>query len=258
MNYIDYILKKVLYDLQEFFRLVYDSLKKLFIPPVYYNEAIEQLDIIGVGSLKIVLLTGLFTGMVLALQTAQTLATFGAKNYVGKIVSASMVRELGPVLCCLMLAGRVSSGIAAELGAMVVTDQINAMRAMGSDPVRKLVIPRMIAGLIAAPALTMLADFVGLLGGWLICILLLYVNSTLYWRSSIDALTYSDIFSGLAKPICFGFIVVMVGCYYGLNTKGGTRGVGNSTTNSVVTSSILILASDFFLTKLFFAIFATY
>lgn len=258
MNYIEYILKKVLYDLQEFFRLVYDSVKKAFISPLYYNEAIDQLNMIGVGSLKIVLLTGLFTGMVLALQTAQTLVTFGAKNYVGKIVSASMVRELGPVLCCLMLAGRVSSGIAAELGAMVVTDQINAMRAMGSDPVRKLVVPRMIAGLIAAPTLTVLADFIGLLGGWLICILLLHVNSTLYWRSSIDVLTYSDIFSGIAKPVCFGFIVVMVGCYYGLNTKGGTRGVGNSTTNSVVASSILILASDFFLTKLFFAIFATY
>ncbi len=256
--YIENIIKKVLYDLQEFFKLSYETIKKTFVPPVYYYEAIDQINVIGVGSLKIVLLTGLFTGMVLALQTAQTLSTFGAKNYVGKIVSASIVRELGPVLCCLMLAGRVSSGIAAELGAMVVTDQINAMRAMGSDPIRKLVVPRMIAGLISAPSLTILADFIGLLGGWIISILLLHVSSTLYWRSSIDVLTYSDIISGIIKPLCFGFVVVMVGCYYGLNTTGGTKGVGNSTTNSVVTSSILILALDFFLTKLFFAIFVTY
>jgi phospholipid/cholesterol/gamma-HCH transport system permease protein len=258
MNYVEYLIKKVLYDLQEFFKLCYEALRKVVSPPVYYYDAIEQLDVIGVGSLKIVLLTGLFTGMVLALQTAQTLATFGAKNYVGKIVSASIVRELGPVLCCLMLAGRVSSGIAAELGAMVVTDQINAMRAMGSDPVRKLVVPRMISGLIAAPTLTVLADFVGLLGGWIISIFLLHVSSTLYWRSSLDVLAYSDILSGVIKPICFGFVVVMVGCYYGLNTSGGTRGVGMATTNAVVTSSILILALDFFLTKLFFAIFASY
>lgn len=256
--YIEEKIKNFLYDIQEFFILSYEAIKRIYSPPHYFLDIIDQMNIIGVGSLRIVLLTGLFTGMVLALQTAQTLATFGAKNYVGKIVSASMIRELGPVLSCLMLSGRVSSGIAAELGSMVVTDQINAMRAMGSDPIRKLVIPRMIAGLTMAPCLTVLADFIGLLGGWIISTFLLHVSSSVYWTSSIDILTYSDVISGLIKPICFGFIVSMVGCYYGLSTTGGTRGVGNSTTKSVVTSSILILALDFFLTKLFFAIFATY
>jgi len=251
-------IKNIVYDVQEFFILSYESIRRLFSPPRYFLDIIDQMDAIGVGSLRIVLLTGLFTGMVLALQTAQTLATFGAKNYVGKIVSASIVRELGPVLSCLMLSGRVSSGIAAELGSMVVTDQINAMRAMGSDPIRKLVVPRMIAGITMAPCLTVLADFIGLLGGWIISTFLLHVSSAVYWTSSIDILTYSDIASGLIKPFCFGFVVSMVGCYYGLSTKGGTKGVGDSTTKSVVTSSILILALDFFLTKLFFAIFATY
>ncbi|OGF67365.1 MAG: hypothetical protein A2Y62_07360 [Candidatus Fischerbacteria bacterium RBG_13_37_8] len=258
MDIIQNTIKVIIFELQEFFKLSYITIQRLFTPPRYYYDILDQLNIIGIGSLKIVLLTGMFTGMVLALQTAQTLMTFGAKNYVGKIVSASIIRELGPVLCCLMLSGRVSSGIAAELGAMVVTDQINAMRAMGSDPIRKLVIPRMIACIIAAPALTILADFVGLLGGWIISTFLLHVSSAVYWRSSLDILTFSDIASGLIKPFCFGFIVAMVGCYYGLNTTGGTRGVGNATTNSVVTSSILILALDFFLTKLFFAIFASY
>lgn len=251
-------IKNAVYDVQEFFILSYESIRRLFSPPRYFLDIIEQMDVIGVGSLRIVLLTGLFTGMVLALQTAQTLATFGAKNYVGKIVSASVVRELGPVLSCLMLSGRVSSGIAAELGSMVVTDQINAMRAMGSDPIRKLVVPRMIAGITMAPCLTVLADFIGLLGGWIISTFLLHVSSAVYWTSSIGILTYSDLASGLIKPVCFGFVVSMVGCYYGLSTKGGTKGVGDSTTKSVVTSSILILALDFFLTKLFFAIFATY
>ena len=256
--FIEDKVKNMLYDLQEFFILLYETTKRIFSPPRYTLDIIEQMNVIGVGSLKIVLLTGLFTGMVLALQTAQTLATFGAKNYVGKIVSASIVRELGPVLCCLMLAGRVSSGIAAELGAMVVTDQINAMRAMGSDPLRKLVLPRVIAATISAPCLTVLADFVGMLGGWIISTFLLHVSSSLYWSSSIDILKFSDIVSGLIKPICFGFVVAMVGCYYGLKTTGGTRGVGSATTNSVVSTSILILALDFFLTKLFFAIFASY
>lgn len=256
--YIEDKAKGIILDLQEFFILMYETIKRLFTPPRYTLDMIEQMNIIGVGSLKIVLLTGLFTGMVLALQTAQTLSTFGAKNYVGKIVSASIVRELGPVLCCLMLAGRVSSGIAAELGAMVVTDQINAMRAMGSDPIRKLVLPRVIAGTISAPCLTVLADFIGMLGGWVISSFMLHVNSSLYWQSSIDILKYSDIISGLIKPLCFGFVVALVGCYYGLTTKGGTRGVGSATTNSVVTTSILILALDFFLTKLFFAIFVNY
>ena len=214
-----------------------------------------QMDAMGVGSLNIVALTGLFTGMVLALQTALSLETFGAKNYVGRVVSLSMVRELGPVLTALMVAGRVGSGIAAELGSMIVTDQINAMRAMGSDPLRKLVTPRLVGGLTMVPMLTVLSDTVGLLGGWLISLLLLKIPGGLYFSSATDALKVSDIIGGIIKPVVFGFIIAMVGCYLGLNTSGGTQGVGKATTQSVVVCSVLILASDFLLTRLFFAIF---
>ncbi len=211
-----------------------------------------QMDAIGVGSINIVMLTGLFTGMVLALQTALSLETFGAKNYVGRVVSLSMVRELGPVLTALMVAGRVGSGIAAELGSMVVTDQINAMRAMGSDPLRKLVVPRLVAGLVMVPMLTILSDTIGLTGGWLISSVILKIPGSLYFRSSMDALSINEIIGGLIKPVVFGFIIAMVGCYMGLNTKGGTQGVGRSTTQSVVVCSVVVLFTDFLLTRLFF------
>jgi len=214
-----------------------------------------QMDAIGVGSLNIVILTGLFTGMVLALQTALSLETFGAKNYVGRVVSLSMVRELGPVLTALMVSGRVGSGIAAELGSMTVTDQINAMRAMGSDPLRKLVVPRLVAGLLMVPLLTVLSDSLGLIGGWLISVVILKIPGGLYFTSSIDALTLNDIVTGLIKPVVFGGIIAMVGCYMGLSTTGGTQGVGRSTTQSVVVCSVLVLASDFLMTRIFFAIF---
>jgi len=214
-----------------------------------------QMDAIGVGSLNIVILTGLFTGMVLALQTALSLETFGAKNYVGRVVSLSMVRELGPVLTALMVSGRVGSGIAAELGSMTVTDQINAMRAMGSDPLRKLVVPRLVAGLLMVPLLTVLSDSLGLIGGWLISVVILKIPGGLYFTSSIDALTLNDIVTGLIKPVVFGGIIAMVGCYMGLNTTGGTQGVGRSTTQSMVVCSVLVLASDFLMTRIFFAIF---
>jgi phospholipid/cholesterol/gamma-HCH transport system permease protein len=214
-----------------------------------------QMDAIGVGSLNIVILTGLFTGMVLALQTALSLETFGAKNYVGRVVALSMIRELGPVLTALMVAGRVGSGIAAELGSMIVTDQINAMRAMGSDPLRKLVVPRLLAAIITVPLLTILSDTVGLIGGWLISTLVLKISGGLYFQSSIDALTFEDILGGLIKPVVFGYIIAMVGCYMGLQTTGGTQGVGRSTTQSVVICSVLVLASDFIMTKIFFAVF---
>src|SRR5207249_9609759 len=188
--------------------------------------------------------------------TALSLQTFGAKNYVGRVVSLSMVRELGPVLTALMVAGRLGSGIAAELGSMVVTDQINAMRAMGSDPLRKLVVPRLIAGLMMLPILTVLSDCVGLIGGWLISVLILQIPGGLYFRSSIDALNGNEIIAGMIKPVVFGFIIAMVGSYLGLNTSGGTQGVGRSTTQSVVVCSVLVLATDFLLTRVFFTFLA--
>src|SRR5262245_18141879 len=248
-------IKQWVNEVQNFFYLCLAALHALLTRPRFPQEMLLQMDSMGVGSLNIVVLTGLFTGMVLALQTALSLETFGAKNYVGRVVSLSMVRELGPVLTALMVAVRVGSGIAAELGSMIVTDQINAMRAMGSDPLRKLAVPRLIAALVMVPMLTVLSDTVGLIGGWLISLILLKIPGGLYFSSATDALTISDIIGGLIKPVAFGFIIAMVGCYLGLNTKGGTQGVGRATTQSVVVCSVLILASDFLLTRLFFAIF---
>lgn len=248
-------IKEYIYQVQQFFYLTLRAIHAIFTPPRFPSEMFLQMDAMGVGSLNIVVLTGLFTGMVLTLQTALSLETFGAKNYVGRVVSLSMVRELGPVLTALMVAGRVGSGIAAELGSMTVTDQINAMRAMGSDPLRKLVVPRLIAGLTMVPLLTVLSDTLGVMGGLLISVVILKIPGGLYFTSAIDALTLNDIITGLIKPIVFGGIIAMVGCYRGLNTTGGTQGVGRATTESVVVCSVLVLASDFLLTRIFFAIF---
>jgi phospholipid/cholesterol/gamma-HCH transport system permease protein len=247
------IIKQWILEVQQYSYLSARATAALFTRPRFPNEMYLQMDAIGIGSLNIVILTGLFTGMVLALQTALSLETFGAKNYVGRVVSLSMVRELGPVLTALMVAGRVGSGIAAELGSMMVTDQINAMRAMGSDPLRKLVVPRLVAGLIMVPMLTILSDTVGLTGGWLISTVILKIPGGLYFSSATDAISIEDIVGGLIKPVVFGFIIAMTGCYMGLNTTGGTQGVGRSTTQSVVICSVLVLFSDFLLTRVFFA-----
>src|SRR5207244_3630144 len=206
---------------------------------------------IGFGSLTVVLLAGLFTGAALASQTGLTLDQFGARPVVGRLVSASMVKELGPVLTALMLTGRIGSGIAAEIGSMVVTDQINALRALGTDPVRKLVVPRMLAGLLMAPLLTIISDFVGIFGGWMVARFQLQVSSDLYWSSVTDALWTQDLYQGLIKPFVFGFLIVTIACHVGLRTSGGTAGVGKSTTASVVAGSVAVIAADFFVTQFF-------
>ena len=211
------------------------------------------MDVIGVGSVMIILLTGLFTGGVLALQTSSTLKTFGATGVTGQLVMTSMVREMGPVLASLMLAGRVGSAIAAELGSMVVSEQVDAMRALGTDPVKKLVWPRLFALMVMTPALTLAADMIGAFGGWLVASTLMNVASSVYISSAKDALTYNDIIGGMIKPTVFGLIIAIVSCRAGLRTHGGTVGVGRSTTQAVVLSDILILASDFFLSRLILA-----
>jgi phospholipid/cholesterol/gamma-HCH transport system permease protein len=218
--------------------------------PIYVRDIIEQLDAIGIGSLTVVVLTGTFTGMVLALQSGMTLDQFGGRDIVGRLVSASMVKELGPVLTALMVTGRVGSGIAAELGSMVVTDQIAALRALGTDPVRKLVLPRVIAGTVMLPILTVIADAVGIAGGWIISTTQLRVAGSVYWNNVTLGLFMDDIWMGLIKPVVLGFLLVSIGCYVGLKTTGGTQGVGRSTTNAVVAGSVAVLAMDFFLTKL--------
>ena len=243
-------LKGAVLEVQEYVRLQIQTIKGAFSRPFYFRDVVEQFEQIGIGSLTVVVLTGFFTGAVLALQTGITLDQFGARPFVGRLISASMIKELGPVLTGLMLAGRIGSGIAAELGSMVVTDQINALRALGTDPIRKLVVPRVLAGFFMAPVLTVIANTVGIIGGWLIAVFQLRVASSLYWSSIIDGLYMDDAIMGLVKPFCLGYVIVTIGCHVGLRTKGGTQGVGRATTAAVVAASVAVIAVDFFVTRL--------
>lgn len=226
------------------------SIRGVFSRPFYFRDTVEQFEEIGIGSLAVVVLTGFFTGAALALQSGMTLDQFGARSLVGRLVSASMIKELGPVLTGLMLAGRVGSGMAAELGSMMVTDQINALRALGTDPVRKLVVPRVLACFFMAPVLTMMSDASGLVGGWLIAVVNLNVESGAYWKSVTDALYLGDAWMGIIKPFFLGFVIGTIGCHVGLRTSGGTQGVGRATTNAVVAASVAVIAVDFFVTPL--------
>ena len=243
-------LKAAVLEVQDYVRLQIATIRGCFSRPFYFRDVVEQFEQIGLGSLTVVLLTGFFTGAVLALQTGITLDQFGARPFVGRLISASMVKELGPVLTGLMLAGRIGSGIAAELGSMVVTDQINALRALGTDPVRKRVVPRVLAGFFMAPVLTIIANTVGIIGGWLIAVFQLRVASSLYWTSIVEGLYIEDAWMGLIKPFFLGYAIVTIGCHVGLRAKGGTQGVGRATTNAVVASSVAVIAVDFFVTRL--------
>jgi phospholipid/cholesterol/gamma-HCH transport system permease protein len=243
-------LVKAVYEIQEASLMAARALGRAFTRPFYMRELIIQMDLIGFGSLLIILLTGVFTGGILALQTAKVLRTFGAQSQIGLLVMTSLVREMGPVLGALMLAGRVGSAIAAELGSMVVSEQVDAMRALGTDPIKKLVTPRMLSLLVMTPALTIVADMVGAFGGYVVATTMMNVASSVYVSSAKQALTYNDIIGGLIKPVVFGFIIAVVGCRAGLRTHGGTVGVGRSTTQAVVTADIVILVADFFLGKL--------
>jgi len=250
LTFLTHWIKAAVLEVQEYVRLQGQTFRGVFSRPFYFHDVVEQFDQIGIGSLTVVLLTGFFTGAVLALQTGITLDQFGARPFVGRLISASMIKELGPVLTGLMLAGRIGSGIAAELGSMVVTDQINALRALGTDPVRKLVVPRVLAGTFMAPVLTVISDTVGILGGWLIAVYQLRVASSLYWTSITDALYLQDVWMGILKPFFLGYVIVTIGCYVGLRTSGGTQGVGRSTTAAVVAASVAVIAVDFFVTRM--------
>src|SRR5271154_615352 len=207
---------------QDYFLFCLQAVANLFRKPLYFADMVRQADTIGVGSLPIVVLTGFFTGAVLALQASNTLEHFGSITLVGQLVSTSMVRELGPVLTSLMVAGRNSSGMASELGSMVVTEQIDAMRALGTDPMKKLVTPRMIATIFMMFFLTIISDLVGLCGGSFIAKALLRLDLQQYWSNAWETLVFQDVFMGLAKPILFGFIIATIGCFYGMNARGGT------------------------------------
>ena len=242
--------KAAVKEVQEFSYLVAKAFASVFRRPYYVRDILTQMDLIGVGSLSVIILTGFFTGAVLTLQSSKTLSTFGAVGLIGQLVALSLVRELGPVLASLMVAGRVGSGIASELGSMLVTEQINAMRALGTDPIKKLVVPRILATVAMLPALTIVADSTGIIGGLTIAVFVLRISSNLYLSRAWDGLSYMDLFGGLLKPLVFGAIVSVVGCRCGLRTYGGTQGVGRSTTQAVVASSIMILIFNLILTRI--------
>jgi phospholipid/cholesterol/gamma-HCH transport system permease protein len=247
--------KEKVLAVQEFALLAWNSIVSLFGHPRYFADMIQQSDLIGWGSLPIVVLAGGFTGAVLALNSANTLERFGSLSLIGQLVSVGMVRELGPVLTGLMVAGRNSSGMASELGSMVVTEQIDAMRALGTDPMKKLVAPRVVATVFMLFFLTIISDLLGLVGGGIMSSLAFGMDSHEYWSSAWQVLAFQDVFMGLVKPLLFGFIIATVGCYFGLSARGGTQGVGRATTQAVVVASVLILSVDLVSTKLLMAIF---
>jgi len=241
--------KQKVLAVQEYTLLSIQSVTNLFRKPLYMADMVQQADLIGVGSLPIVVLIGFFTGAVLAVQSANTLQRFGSITLIGQLVSLSMVRELGPVLTGILVAGRNSSGMASELGSMVVTEQIDAMRALGTDPMKKLVTPRVISTVFMLFFLTILSDLVGLAGGLMVAKVLLNLDARQYWNNAWQSLVYQDVLMGLVKPILFGFIVATVGCYYGITARGGTQGVGRATTQAVVAASVLIIVVNFFVTQ---------
>ena len=245
------LLKGPVEAVQDFYRLTGQALRNVVRKPHYINDIILQMDSIGFGSLPIVLLTGFFSGAVMALQLGRQLQQYGQTGRTGQAVSIILVRELGPVLTSVMVAGRNSSGIASELGSMKVTEQIDAMRALGTDPIQKLVTPRMTATALMLPCLTVIDDLVGMLGGWIIGIIVYDLDTLQYWTQAWQALGWSDVVQGLLKPLVFSFAVSLIGCYYGLRTTGGTQGVGRATTQAVVWASVTIFVLDLFLSKTF-------
>jgi phospholipid/cholesterol/gamma-HCH transport system permease protein len=227
------------------------TVRRMATRPFGFGEVVRQIEAIGVRSANLALVISLFTGMVMALQTAVALSAFGAKLYIGEAVALSIVRELGPVLTALMVGGRVGAGITAELGSMTVSEQVDALRSLGADPVRKLVVPRTWALLVGLPLLVVLADVMGILGGLIIASWELGLAPGFYVSHVLRALDYGDVFSGLAKSVFFAFAIAIIACYNGLHASGGADGVGRATTNTVVAIAISVLVIDFFLTKLF-------
>ncbi len=229
-----------------------NALRALVQPPYEARAWLRQMDQIGVRSLGVASITTVFTGMVLALQTAYSLPGLGVKYYIGTVVSKSLVREMSPVLVALIVGGRIGAGMTAELGSMKVTEQIDALRSMAADPVKKLVVPKLAATLLMLPILTLIGDLLGILGGLFVAVAELGLTAGFYWNDVLASTTLADVASGLGKSIFFGFFITVVACYNGLTTEGGADGVGRATTNTVVVASILVLVSDFFLTKLFY------
>lgn len=226
--------------------------REIVKPPYYFRLTTEQIFLIGVQSFLLVAVTGLATGSVMALQFGLGLKKFGGTLYVPKLVALAILREMGPVFTSLLVAGRIGSGIASEVASMKVTQQIDAIRALGTSPIKRIVIPRLLACLIALPALTLFADYIGLFGAMLVTYFELNISFDFFIAKTIETLTMADLLTGLVKTFVFAFFIAITACWKGLNTEGGTQGVGETTTWVVVTSCIFIMISDFFLTKLFF------
>jgi phospholipid/cholesterol/gamma-HCH transport system permease protein len=230
----------------------FKTLTWAFRPPFDIRNLLKQMEEVGIKSVPVVLITGAFTGMVLALQSYTGFKRFNAEAFVGTVVALSMTRELGPVLSGLMVSGRVGSAMAAELGTMQVTEQIDALYTLATNPIKYLIVPRFLASVIIMPILAVFADVVGILGGYLVSVNLLGSNPTIYVRRTFDYLDLDDIYIGLLKATVFGMIISIIGCYQGFHTQGGAEGVGKATTKAVVMSSLLILIANYFITALFF------
>ena len=255
LSVISNALKQEIFAVQDYSLMSLQALLNIFTPPQYWTDAIEQMNSIGVNSLPIVAFASLFIGDVMVLQTAAQFQRFGETALTGDVVALALVRELGPTITALLVAGRNASGIASELGSMIVTEQVDAMRALGTDPLRKLVTPRLVAMVAMLPLLVAVSDFVGLLGGFLVASTTLRLGAVQFWTRAIHALEFGDLVQGLAKPFIFAFIIATIGCYQGLRVKGGTQGVGRATTSAVVISSVLVLVVNFFMTKILLYVF---
>lgn len=243
-------LKELISDLQDFYILSFQGVLNIFRRPFYLKDTIEQMDYAGAGSFFIIFIVALFVGMALSLQLSAELSRLGMKVYTGKVVGISVIRELGPVVAALVFTGRVGAGMASELGLMVLGHQVDTFRVFGVDPIKKLVTPRIVSSIIMLPALTIIGDAVSLFGGYYIAVFVSNQSGTLYWSSIREELIFENVFSGAIKPFVFGYLIACICCYMGLSTKGGATGLRKSTTKAVVTSIIMIIISDFILTRI--------
>ncbi len=243
-------IKRFFRDFQDFLLLSYKGIAGIFKKPFYSRDLIEQMDYAGAGSFVIIFLVSLFIGMALSLQISAELADLGLKMYTGKIVGMTIIREIGPVAIALSFAGRVGSGMASELGSMILGHQVDSLRAFGVDPIKKLVTPRILSAIVMLPVLTVIGDAVSILGGFYIAYFVSHQSGTVYWNNIKDILDFNNIFSGTFKPFMFGYLIAAISCYMGLSTTGGAMGLRLSTTKAVVTSTVMIIVTDFLLTRI--------
>ena len=242
-------LKHLLSDLQDFYLLSFHGLTGTFRKPFYWRDALEQMEYAGAGSFIIIVLVSLFIGMALSLQLSADLSPLGLKMYTGKVVGISIIREVGPVMAALVFTGRVGAGMASEIGSMVLGHQVDSLRVFGVDPVKKLVTPRILGGVLMLPALTIIGDAVSLFGGSYIAVIVSHQSGYVYWSAIRGVLTFENVLSGALKPFIFGFLIATVSCYMGFTTRGGSLGLRQTTTQAVVLSIIVVIVADFMLTR---------